>query len=71
MLCERDQVCVRIGGIVEGSVRGLVRSIEVSGAIGDDLAVVAGNVDVTGTVGRDLLMAGANARFMQGYAVGR
>ncbi len=49
---------VRIGGTVEGSVRGAVRSIEVAGTVGGDLAVVAGNVTVTGDVGRDLLMAG-------------
>ena len=64
---------LRINGTVEGSVRGLVRSIEVSGTTGDDLAVVAVRADVSGSVGRDVLMlvgsgdlAGAVGRDVKG-----
>ncbi len=60
---------LRIGGTVEGSVRGLVRSVELSGRVLDDVAVVAVNADVTGSIGRDLLMAGGTTRLDGG--VGR
>ncbi|MFQ5555646.1 MAG: hypothetical protein ACE5GC_09810 [Acidimicrobiia bacterium] len=60
---------VRIGGSVLGSVRGLVRSIEVSGTIADDLAVVAFETEVTGSIGRDLLVVGGTTRLTGG--VGR
>lgn len=52
---------VRIGGSVEGAVRGIARSIVVSGFVGDDVAVVAASVDVSGSIGRDLLVAGGRA----------
>lgn len=64
-----SQGTLRIGGTVEGSVRGLVRDVEVSGIVGDDLAVIAAGVDVDGSVGRDLLVAGGPVGL--GGSVGR
>jgi hypothetical protein len=49
---------VTISGTVDGSVRGVARSVGVSGRIADDLAVAALSVSVTGSVGRDVLALG-------------
>ena len=53
---------VRITGSIEGSVRGVVQSVDVDGSIGDDLAVVAVSTNVLGSVGRDLLAVGRVVR---------
>ena len=45
---------VTVSGVVEGSLRGVVRRLIVTGSVGDDLTVAALSLDLAGEVGRDV-----------------
>jgi hypothetical protein len=54
-------VTVTDTGLVEGSVRGVARSVVIDGRVGDDVAVAAVTIEIDGEVGRDLIGAGGRA----------
>jgi cytoskeletal protein CcmA (bactofilin family) len=58
MVAAGGSVTVTDTGVVEGSVRGVARSVVVDGRVGDDVAVAAITTGVGGEVGRDVIGAG-------------
>ncbi len=48
-------------GVVEGSIRGIARRVQIDGRVGDDVAVASITTSTSGEIGRDLIIAGGQA----------